>query len=78
MSLVTYLLDLVEQHLSELPGVMVQRKRIGGTRHYRLAPDPVGDSTKAPVTFRAARTTGQYASQRREVCIRDTRTFTYT
>jgi trehalose 6-phosphate phosphatase len=35
-----YLLDLVEEHLSELPGVIVQRKRIGGTLHYRLAPDP--------------------------------------
>jgi len=35
-----YLLDLVEQHLSELPGVIVQRKRIGGSIHYRLAPDP--------------------------------------
>jgi trehalose 6-phosphate phosphatase len=36
-----YLLDLVEQHLSELPGVIVQRKRIGGSIHYRLAPDPI-------------------------------------
>lgn len=36
-----YLLDLVEQHLTELPGVIVQRKRIGGSIHYRLAPDPV-------------------------------------
>src|SRR5215471_21748181 len=36
-----YLLDLVEHHLSELPGVIVQRKRIGGTIHYRLAPDPL-------------------------------------
>jgi trehalose 6-phosphate phosphatase len=36
-----YLLDLVEYHLSELPGVIVQRKRIGGTIHYRLAPDPL-------------------------------------
>jgi trehalose 6-phosphate phosphatase len=36
----THLLDLVEQHLPELPGVIVQRKRIGGTLHYRLAPDP--------------------------------------
>ena len=35
-----YLLDLVEQHLAELPGVIVQRKRIGGSIHYRLAPDP--------------------------------------
>ena len=36
-----YLLDLVEQHLEELPGVIVQRKRIGGSIHYRLAPDPI-------------------------------------
>jgi trehalose 6-phosphate phosphatase len=36
-----YLLDIVEQHLSELPGVIVQRKRIGGSIHYRLAPDPI-------------------------------------
>jgi len=36
-----YLLDRVEQHLSELPGVIVQRKRIGGSIHYRLAPDPL-------------------------------------
>jgi trehalose 6-phosphate phosphatase len=35
-----YLLDLVEQHLSELPGVVVQRKRIGGSIHYRLSPHP--------------------------------------
>jgi trehalose 6-phosphate phosphatase len=35
-----YLLDLVEQHLSELPGVIVQRKRIGGSIHYRLTPNP--------------------------------------
>lgn len=35
-----YLLDLVEERLAELPGVIVQRKRIGGTLHYRLAPNP--------------------------------------
>lgn len=35
-----YLLDLVEQHEDELPGVYIQRKRIGGTLHYRLASDP--------------------------------------
>lgn len=35
------LLDLVEQYLSELPGVIVQRKRFGGSIHYRLATDPV-------------------------------------
>ena len=36
-----HLLDLVEQHLPELPGVIVQRKRFGGSLHYRLANDPV-------------------------------------
>jgi trehalose-phosphatase len=36
----THLLDLVEEHLSELPGVYVQRKRVGGTLHYRLSPNP--------------------------------------
>lgn len=35
-----YLLDLVEQRLNELPGVYVQRKRIGGTLHFRQAVDP--------------------------------------
>ena len=35
-----YLLDLVEQHLPTLPGVIVQRKRFGGSIHYRLSPDP--------------------------------------
>ena len=36
----TYLLDLVAAHLAELPGVVVQRKRVGGSIHYRLASDP--------------------------------------
>jgi trehalose 6-phosphate phosphatase len=36
----TRLLDLVEGHLSELPGVIVQRKQIGGTIHYRYSPHP--------------------------------------
>lgn len=31
------LLDLVQQHLDELPGVIVQRKTVGGTLHYRGA-----------------------------------------
>jgi trehalose 6-phosphate phosphatase len=35
----TYLLDLVEQRLPRLPGVYVQRKRVGGTLHYRLSAD---------------------------------------
>ena len=34
------LLDLAEQHLSMLPGFLIERKRIGGAVHYRLCPDP--------------------------------------
>jgi trehalose 6-phosphate phosphatase len=34
------LLDLAEQKLSGLPAIIVERKRIGGTIHYRLCPDP--------------------------------------
>jgi trehalose 6-phosphate phosphatase len=33
------LLDLVERYKAELPGVIVQRKSVGGSIHYRLAPD---------------------------------------
>ncbi len=36
----THLLDLVEKDLPNLPGVYVQRKRVGGTLHYRLSSDP--------------------------------------
>jgi trehalose 6-phosphate phosphatase len=35
----TYLLDLVAERLADLPGVIVQRKRVGGSIHYRLAPN---------------------------------------
>ena len=34
------LLDLAEEGLAGLPGIIVQRKSVGGTVHYRLAPDP--------------------------------------
>jgi trehalose 6-phosphate phosphatase len=34
----TYLLDLAEN--KNVPGVFVERKRVGGAIHYRLAPDP--------------------------------------
>src|SRR5579859_7160406 len=34
----TYLFDLVDERLADLPGVIVQRKRVGGSIHYRLAP----------------------------------------
>ena len=34
------LLDLAEKELAGLPGIIVERKRIGGTIHYRLSPDP--------------------------------------
>lgn len=32
-------LDLAERELSEVPGIIVQRKRVGGTIHYRRSPD---------------------------------------
>lgn len=35
-----YLLDLAEQQLADIPGIIVQRKRTGGTIHYRLAAEP--------------------------------------
>ena len=35
-----YLLDLAEQQLATLPGLIVQRKSVGGSLHYRLSPDP--------------------------------------
>jgi trehalose 6-phosphate phosphatase len=34
------LLDLVGQHLPDFPGVIVQRKLVGGSIHYRLSPQP--------------------------------------
>lgn len=33
------LLDLAEHGLSDIPGIIVQRKSVGGSIHYRLAPD---------------------------------------
>ncbi len=34
------LLDMAEQHFKTLPGLLVERKRIGGAIHYRLNPQP--------------------------------------
>lgn len=34
------LLDLAERKLAHLPGLLVERKRIGGAIHYRLCPQP--------------------------------------
>lgn len=34
------LLDLAERRLAHLPGLLVERKRIGGAIHYRLSPQP--------------------------------------
>jgi trehalose 6-phosphate phosphatase len=34
------LLDYAEQQFNGLPGVLVERKRVGGSVHYRLSPDP--------------------------------------
>ena len=35
-----YLLDYAEKELATLQGLVVQRKQVGGTLHYRLASDP--------------------------------------
>jgi trehalose 6-phosphate phosphatase len=35
-----YLLDLAQQQLSKLPGILVERKRVGGAIHYRLSENP--------------------------------------
>jgi trehalose 6-phosphate phosphatase len=40
------LLDLVEQHSAEFPGIIVQRKCVGGSIHYRLANDPEQTRTR--------------------------------
>ncbi len=34
------LLDIAEQRLADLPGILVERKRIGGAIHYRLCENP--------------------------------------
>jgi len=33
-------LDAAEKELADLPGIIVERKSVGGTIHYRLTPDP--------------------------------------
>ncbi len=33
-------LDVAERELADLPGIIVERKSVGGSIHYRLAPDP--------------------------------------
>ena len=35
-----YVLDLAERELRNVPGVIIQRKHVGGTIHYRRSPDP--------------------------------------
>jgi trehalose 6-phosphate phosphatase len=37
----TRLLDLAERQLADIPGLIVQRKQVGGTIHYRNVSDPV-------------------------------------
>ncbi len=34
------LLDIAEQRLADQPGILIERKRLGGSVHYRLAPQP--------------------------------------
>lgn len=36
----TYLLDLVERQLTDIPGLIVQRKQVGGSIHYRNVAEP--------------------------------------
>ncbi len=36
----TYLLDLVEQQLADIAGLIVQRKQVGGSIHYRNVAEP--------------------------------------
>lgn len=33
-------LDIAERELADLPGIIVERKSVGGSIHYRLTPDP--------------------------------------
>ena len=68
----TYLLDLVAAHLAELPGAVVQRKRVGGSIHYRLAPDPQETRQKllALLTEPARRVNMQLSEGKRIVEIR--------
>jgi trehalose 6-phosphate phosphatase len=40
------LLDLVERPLCDVPGILVERKRVGGAIHYRLSPDPQEAETR--------------------------------
>ena len=35
----TYVLDIAERELREVPGIIVQRKHVGGTIHYRRSPN---------------------------------------
>lgn len=35
-----HLLDIAEQNLSNLPWCIIERKRVGGSIHYRLSPNP--------------------------------------
>lgn len=47
-----HLLDLAEQRFAGYPGVMVERKRLGGSVHYRLAPNPERTRTLILETLR--------------------------
>lgn len=37
-----YLFDVAEQKLAGVPGIILQRKQVGGSIHYRLHPNPQG------------------------------------
>src|SRR5262249_26984961 len=46
-------LDIAERELADLPGVIVERKSIGGTIHYRRTPDPEQARKRILTTLRA-------------------------
>ncbi|HEY0753294.1 MAG TPA: trehalose-phosphatase [Ktedonobacteraceae bacterium] len=48
------LLDLAEQELASLPGILIERKLLGGSVHYRLSPQPEQAHELILTTLRAA------------------------
>jgi len=46
-------LDIAERELADLPGIIVERKNVGGTIHYRLTSDPEQARTRILATLEA-------------------------
>jgi trehalose 6-phosphate phosphatase len=58
------LLNIIDEHLADLPGVVVQRKRVGGSIHYRLAPRP--EETRRTILALLEEPARQYGMKLRE------------